>query len=90
MYVLHIYITKIVQQRETTTEQKWLCRGRLACLVNIANYAVLCAVELSVREQITCKWRNDSFLSNKINIPPSQALNQKLQWTEKNFKKLLG
>ena len=71
VYVLHIYITIIVQQCEITTAQKGLCRGRLACFVIIANYTVLCAVELSVREQITCKWQNDSFLSNRYTSLPS-------------------
>ena len=60
VYVLHIYITIIVQQCEITTAQKGLCRGRLACFVNIANYTVLCAVELNVREETTCKWPNHS------------------------------
>ena len=71
VYVLHIYITIIVQQCEITTAQKGLCRGRLACFVIIANYTVLCTVELSVREEITCKWQNDGFLSNKYTSLPS-------------------
>ena len=34
---------------------------------------------------------NDKMTAScPTNIPPSQALNQKLQWTEKNFEKLLG
>ena len=71
VYVLQVYITIIVQQHETTTEQKGLCHSCLACFVNIANYTVLCVVELSVREETTCKWQNRSFLSNKSTSLPS-------------------
>ena len=71
VYVLQVYVIIVVQQPETTTAQKGLCHSCLACFVNIANYTVLGTVELSVREEITCKWQNDGFLSNKYTSLPS-------------------
>ena len=85
VYVLHIYITIIIQQRETTTAQKWLCCGGLACFVNIANYTVLCTGELSVREQITCKWIKMTA-SCPTNTPPSQALNKNYNEQKRTLK----
>ena len=37
----------------------------LVRVVNIANHAFLCDIELNVSEEITCKRQNQSFLSNK-------------------------
>ena len=42
----------------------------LVRVVNIANHAFLCDIELNVSEEITCKRQNQSFLSNKN---PSRA-----------------
>ena len=73
VYVPQVYVIIVVQQPETTTAQKGLYHSCLACFVNIANYTVLCAVGLSVREEITCKWQNDGFLSNKYTSLPSSV-----------------
>ena len=54
--------------------------------VNIANCVFLCALELNVNEEITCKRQNHSFVSNKYG---SQALYQTLQTRKANFEKLL-
>ena len=39
--------------------------GVLAHFVVIANYASLCAMELNVNEEISCKRQNHSFFANK-------------------------
>ena len=52
--------------------QKWLRfeflkvsrLSRSFCLL-IANYASLCAVEIEVNEEVTCKRQNHSFMSKK-------------------------
>ena len=44
---------------------KRLCHSCLDHFVNNANYAFLCAMEINVQEEITCKRQNNSFLSNK-------------------------
>ena len=40
----------------------------------ICHYASLSAVELNVREEITCKWENHCFLSNKYTPPPPSII----------------
>ena len=60
------------------------CHGFLAHFVNIVNYASLCAMELNLNKEITCKRQNQSFLFNKYT---SKALYQTLQTTKMNFSK---
>ena len=43
-----------------------LCHGVLAHFVVIANYASLCAMEVKVNEEITCKRKKLSFFSQQI------------------------
>ena len=59
-----------------------LCHGVLAHFVVIANFASLCAMELKVNEETTCKRKKHSFFSNKCTF---HALYQTLQTTQKNF-----
>ena len=50
----------------------------------ICHYASLLAVELNVREEITCKWQNHCFLSNKY-TPPLPSITWKvcsLRWIQ--------
>ena len=54
---------------------------------NIANYTSSCHIELNINREITWKWQNHGFLSNKYT---SQALYQTLLTTKMNFEKLLG
>ena len=43
-----------------------LCHGVLAHFVVIANFASLCAMEVKVNEEITCKRKKLSFFSQQI------------------------
>ena len=88
VYVLHIYITIIVQQCEITLHKRDCVAAVLLVLLllpitlSYALWNLVLGNKLPVNDKMTA--------SCPTNIPPSQALNQKLQWTEKNFKKLLG
>ena len=48
---------------------KALFHGCLVHFVNITNYAFSCALELNVKEEITWKRQNNSFVSNKYILP---------------------
>ena len=56
-------------------------------LFNFANYSPSIGMELKVSTQITSKWQNQRFETNKY---VSWALFLKLQTAEINFEKLLG
>ena len=58
------------------------CHGCLVHFVDNANYPFLCAMEISVWEEITCKRQNNSFLFNNCT---SQTIIQNVINTKTEF-----
>ena len=62
------------------------CHSCLDHFADKANYAFLCATEINVQEEITCKRQNNSFLSNKYT---SQAIIQNVTNTKSELCKTI-
>ena len=65
---------------------KRLCHSCLDHFADKANYAFLCATEINVQEEITCKRQNNSFMSNKY---ISQAIIQNVTNTKSELCKTI-
>ena len=90
---MNFYKIQVIQDKSKPTRVAmiWL-RGAVSrqvqfILFNFASYSPSMAMELKVSNEITCKWQNQRFETNKY---VSWVLFLKLQTADVNFEKLLG
>lgn len=76
-------------QSENKQPLKGMCHGCLAHFGNIANI-MLPYLLWNVDEEITYKWKNHSFLSNKFGIISNLTNNKNELWKYCNISKTLG